>query len=314
MRKGTDSPRFPHSAALFKFCLQVMTARRSARVHDQEVGNILNYNPSDTSHWKRGKKAVKSIFALDALARTLDVSSELVQDLADGVINLDEAWYEFEECEDIRKANALLNPELKVERRTRLMRSEEVCARLLSQARVTSTPIYLPEIVEVLPFLTMISGDVAEKLARSARAKPGNFLIRYRKGDMRAHTRAAIAREISRIILFSERESLGLLPRHPMVEFLEMIDFSNALLVPRERLVEETAQLSARVDVVKALSETFWVPKAMIRTRLKQLALLGLADQELMSPEVGVRRVQGELDQVRFPSAGALPSAGGLNN
>ncbi len=297
MRKSTESPRFPQSASLFKFCLRAMEVRRQSKVHDQEVGNILDYNPSDTSHWKRGKKAVKSIYALDALSHHLNVNPELVQDLADGLIDIDEAWYEFEEAEELKIANQSLTAELKQERRKRLLRSEQVCAQLLTKANTHSIPIFLPEVVSALPFISIVQGEVAEKIARSSRGKPGQFLIRYRKGDMKAHTRAAIAREIARIVMFSEREPLGLYEPNPQIEFLEMLDFSNSLLVPREQLIQETESLSSRVDLVKALSEAFWVPKSVIRTRIKQIALDNLNDTELAAPAVQVRDILGGQSQ-----------------
>ncbi|MEN9825187.1 MAG: hypothetical protein RI953_932, partial [Pseudomonadota bacterium] len=101
MRKASEVQRFPHSAVLFKFCLRVLETRRTdSKVHDQDVGNILDYNPSDTSHWKRGKKAVRSIFALEALSRELDVDVELIEDVASGALDFDEAWFDFCESEE----------------------------------------------------------------------------------------------------------------------------------------------------------------------------------------------------------------------
>ena len=44
-----------------------MVDQRNGKVHDQEVGAILSFNPSDCSHWKRGEKHVKSVFALAKL-------------------------------------------------------------------------------------------------------------------------------------------------------------------------------------------------------------------------------------------------------
>ena len=50
-RSGTA--KFPHSVQLFKFTQKVMVDQRGGKVNDQEVGSILNFNPSDCSHWKR---------------------------------------------------------------------------------------------------------------------------------------------------------------------------------------------------------------------------------------------------------------------
>lgn len=304
MRKNSETARFPQSAALFKFCLRVMEVRAGAKVHDQEVGNILGYNPSDTSHWKRGKKAVRSIYALDALASALDASSEVIQDLADGAIELDDAWYEFEESEELRRVNARLTPDLLIERRQRLVQIERFASDLLRRAGVVTIPVFLPEVLSVLPSISLVQGEVPEKIARSSKGKPGSFLVRYRKGDLKAHTRAAIAREIARILLFSNREAFGMGPWREELEFLEIVDLSNCLLAPKEQLIREIESLSARVDVVKALAEVFWVPKSVVRCRLKQIAIESLSDADLAKPPLDVRE---HIGAVR--SRGSVPSA-----
>jgi hypothetical protein len=62
--KRSGATKFPSSVQLFKFCQKVLMHQRGTKVRDQEVGAILNFNPSDCSHWKRGEKNVRSVFAL----------------------------------------------------------------------------------------------------------------------------------------------------------------------------------------------------------------------------------------------------------
>ena len=71
--KRSGAAKFPNSVQLFKFCQKVMMHQKGGKVRDQEVGSILNFNPSDCSHWKRGEKNVRSVFALAKLADTLGV-------------------------------------------------------------------------------------------------------------------------------------------------------------------------------------------------------------------------------------------------
>ena len=78
-----------------------MTDQRGNKVNDQEVGSILNFNPSDCSHWKRGEKNVKSVFALTTLAAALKVESGLIFDIASGAIDLDEAYFEYLESKSM---------------------------------------------------------------------------------------------------------------------------------------------------------------------------------------------------------------------
>lgn len=274
MRKGAEAQRFPQSALLFRFCLRVLETRKlNEKVHDQAVGNILQYNPSDTSHWKRGKKAVRSIYALDALSQTLDVDIDTIQDLADGLIDFEEAWFDFLEAEEYRRTMRELNPEMLQERRQRQRQFDKLAADLLAKANISSIPVYLPELLQVLPFIQLAQGDVAEKLVRTSRIKPGQYAVRYRKGELRAHTRAAITREISRVVMYSEREQFGLPSRQDALTFLEVIDFSNALLVPTDLLISEMQKVPARMNLIKRLSEIFWVPKAVIRERIATVVL-----------------------------------------
>ena len=100
--KRSSSVKFPNSVQLFKFCLKVMAYKKGSKVRDQEVGAILNFNPSDCSHWKRGEKNVKSVFVLAKLSEALGVESSLIHDVASGAINLDEAFFEYIESNSIK--------------------------------------------------------------------------------------------------------------------------------------------------------------------------------------------------------------------
>jgi hypothetical protein len=293
MRKSPEAPRFPQSAALFKFCLEALQATKGGRIHDQEVGNILGYNPSDTSHWKRGKKAVRNIHALEKLAQTVGTSSELIQDLADGLLSFDDAWFEFEELIEIRRLNASMTPELQVERQKRLQAIEQVAASILAKARIQSLPVFLPEIIELFPYIKVVSGELTGRLARSLRGKPGSFQIKHRKGEMNAHTRLALAREVARLILLCERDNLGLPAKHDGLETAEVFALSHALLIPRDLLRAEMQRQPMRVDMIGTLSEAFWVPRASIRSRIKEIILENLTRDELVREPLSVRTTDG---------------------
>ncbi|NBO39089.1 hypothetical protein EBU99_10960 [bacterium] len=286
MRKATDTQRFPQSAVLFKFCLRVLEARRTdGKVHDQDVGNILDYNPSDTSHWKRGKKAVRSIFALEALSRELDVDIELIEDIASGGLEFDEAWFDFCESEEEARVSKVQGGlTFSKNRRDRQVLMEEVARNLTSRAGVTSVPVYLPEVMTALPFIQLVQAEVTDKLARSNRLKPGQYVIRYRKGDLTAHIRCAIAREVARIILLSERDQFMLPVRTEETTTTEIIDLANALLVPAELLKAELTKVPARANMVQYLADLFWVPKVVIRSRLVTLLMRDAGEVVFQSP------------------------------
>lgn len=290
MRKSSDIQRFPQSALLFRFCFRVLeTRKRDSKIHDQEVGNILQYNPSDTSHWKRGKKAVRSVYALEALAEHLDIDLDTIQDICDGTLDFDEAWFDYVEAEEDRKATTDLTPAIWNERRNSQLALEKVAANILVNAHIQSVPVYLPEVLNAIPFIQVVQGEVSDKIARSSRVKPGQYSIRYRKGEMRAHTRCAIAREIARVILFSEREQFNISSKSDNLSFFEIVDLSNALLVPTAALRSEVQKVSNRVNMVKTLADVFWVSKSVIRARLAQLVLEDASESVFTAAQIAAR-------------------------
>lgn len=290
MRKASEAQRFPQSAVLFKFCLRVLETRKpDGKVHDQDVGNILDYNPSDTSHWKRGKKAVRSIFALEALSRALDVDIELIEDIASGALDFDEAWFDFCESEDeARQSKVQSGLTYSKVRRDRQLMMEHVAQSISTRAGTSSVPVFLPELLNAVPFIQLVQADVTDRLARSNRVKPGQYVIRYRKGDLTSHIRCAIAREVARIILMSEREQFMLPPRSEETTTTEIIDLANALLVPSDLLKAELTKVPARANMVQYLSDLFWVPKVVIRSRLVTLLMKDAGDAIFQAPTVAM--------------------------
>jgi hypothetical protein len=290
MRKASEAQRFPQSAVLFRFCLRVLEERKpDGKVHDQDVGNILDYNPSDTSHWKRGKKAVRSIFALEALSRALDIDVELIEDVASGALDFDEAWFEFSESEDEARQSKLQSGlTYSRQRRDRQLMMEQVARAITSRAEAASVPVFLPELMNAVPFIQLVQADVTDRLARSNRVKPGQYVIRYRKGDLTSHIRCAIAREVARIILVSEREQFMLPARTEESSPTEIVDLANALLVPSDLLCAELTKVPPRANMVKYLSDLFWVPKVVIRSRLVTLLMKDAGDVVFDAPTVSM--------------------------
>lgn len=272
MRKDLQGKRFPESSLLFQFCLAVLKTRRSsAKVHDQDVGDILGFNPSDTSQWKRGKKAVRSVQALERLARVLDVDFETLHDLSDGSLDFDEAWAEFLEAEESRTQMDMLSPEQRQQFHQRESLLEAFAEEVHRKANITTVPVYVPEILESFPFIQASASDVQERLAWVSRIRPGNYLIRFRKGEMRAHTRVGIVTEIARVLLTSERGQFNFPEMVPELLPLEVKALAKALLVPASVLRMEFKKQSPRVNTIRGMAEVFWVPKFVIRSRMVRL-------------------------------------------
>jgi len=274
--KRSGAVKFPNSVQLFKFCQKVLMSQRGVKVHDQEVGQILSFNPSDCSHWKRGEKNVRSVFSLAKLAEALQVETTLVHDVASGAVGLDEAFYEWQESNAFK---ALLNkaaaaaPAQVAEARRRV---ETFVAQLHEQCEFSTPPLYIPEVLRFFAFVTTQPTEMMDKLSRILRVKPGQYSIQFRKGDLKPQTRMCMTKDLARIIFEGERErfpELGKLDAN-LVELEETI-FCASLLVPKNILLAEMAKLDSRRNVVSELATLFWVPKSLMGFQLTDIVRSG---------------------------------------
>lgn len=264
--------KFPHSVQLFKFCQQVLCEHRGKKVHDQDIGAILNFNPSDCSHWKRGEKNIKSVFALEKLAAHLDVESALIHDLASGVIALEEALFEYHESQTLQTLQASMGDLDATALAARYTAVEAFVADLHTRAAFTTPPLYLPEVMRFFPFVTTQPTDMMDKLSRILRTKPGQYMIQFRKGELRPQTRMSIAKDLARVIFEGERERFPMLgtANAEMVAYEELY-FTANLLAPKALLSTELGRLDARRNIVAELSATLWIPKVLVSFQLQEI-------------------------------------------
>lgn len=274
MKRAGDA-KFPNSVQLFKFCQKVLVGHNNGKVHDQTIGQILGFNPSDCSHWKRGEKNVKSVFALSKLARALKVESSLIHDLANGVIKLEEAWYEYQFS---RSYPALLEQAKKCGEEAVIRarkRIDSFVSKLLDQANFATPPLYLPEVMRFFPQIIIQQADLIDVLSRVLRTKPGQYTIKYKKGDLKPQTRMSIAMDLARIILEGERQNypeLGAVDEGLLA--YEKVYFAINLILPQEMLRCELAKVDSRCNLLSELSATFWAPKTTIGLQLQNLSAL----------------------------------------
>jgi hypothetical protein len=275
--KRSEATKFPSSVQLFKFCQKVMMHQRgNKRVNDQEIGNILEFNPSDCSHWKRGEKSVRSVFSLAKLSETLKVESSLIHDLASGQSQLDEAYFEYTESNNLAavmtKAQEAGSDAMTAARQ----RVEAFVTKLHGQVQFTTPPLYLPEVLRFFAFIQMQPVDMIDRLSRILRLRPGQYAINYRKGDLKAQTRMSVLKDLSRIIFEAERArfpELGAM-NEALLPFEQMLFIAN-LLVPKAMLREEMSRLDNRRNVVNELSAMFWVPKSLICFQIQEAVRTG---------------------------------------
>ncbi len=108
--KNTRQDKYPHSATLFRFCKRALEMRYAGNVKviDQDVGSILGYDPADCSHWKKGKKNIKTLGILKSIADHLSIDERLLIGITSGHIRLDEALFEYKGYGDFSFSNTNL--------------------------------------------------------------------------------------------------------------------------------------------------------------------------------------------------------------
>lgn len=271
--KPLSSVKFPHSVQLFKFCQKVLSERKNKKIHDQEVGEILDFNPSDCSHWKRGEKNVKSVFSLSKLSEVLDVDTALLHDLASGILTLDEAYYEYSEARDIK--NCLLESKSHRANREYHERIERVrlfIQKLHEKAEYKTPPLYLPEVFRFFPYIRMQPVEMIEKLSRVLRTKPGQYTIQFKKTELKPQTRMSIVQNFAKILLEGERHRFPELSSYSS-EFMkyEELAFVAEILIPKELLQNELKKLDVRRNLILELSSIFWAPKLLVAYQLQNI-------------------------------------------
>jgi hypothetical protein len=258
-----------------------MMHQKGTKVRDQEVGSILNFNPSDCSHWKRGEKNVRSVFALAKLADALSVETTLIHDITSGTADLDEAFFEYQEAKSFRALKGQIqkvNPEQLKAARERVV---EFTQRIQQECEFQTPPLYLPEVMRTFAFISTQPVDMLDKLSRILRVKAGQYCIQYKKGELKAQTRMSMVKDLARIIFEGER---GRFPEFgPMqaelVAYEEQVFVAN-LLLPRSMLQSELSKLDTRRNVISELSTIFWVPKSLISYQLQEIVCETLKPSE----------------------------------
>ena len=291
--KRSGAVKFPNSVQLFKFCQKVLMAQKGGKVHDQEVGSILNFNPSDCSHWKRGEKNVRSVFSLAKLAEALQVETSLGHDVASGASGLDEAFYEWQESNGLKalvqKAAECGDDALSAARR----KVEAFAQALHGQSEFTTPPLYVPEVLRFFAFVTTQPTEMMDKLSRILRVKPGQYSIQYRKGDLKPQTRMCMVKDLARILFQGERARFPELGERsasqPALAEYEETVFIASLLVPKAMLLAEMAKLDSRKNVIAELAALFWVPKSLVGFQLQDILRSGERPQG-MAPSRNVTR------------------------
>ena len=292
--------KYPHSATLFQFCRRVLDHKFGGiRVIDQDVGQILGFDPADCSHWKKGKKNIRSIHAMRSIADHLDVDEKLVVDVASGEMTATEAYFEYAgygatfvdpkvidlaKKDYYRRHTHTWSRDMEMEFKAYFSIDEQEIDRVVDHIHrkidFKEAPLYLPEIVAAFPHLKLQTDD--SESAKSSESTP--FPVRFRQDSevteisypadikMKPYIRYQIAKCLSRSFLVDKSD-----PPRDMASHFEHIHevqaniFATKLLTPGNLVKKELANLNVAKDIVSQLAEVFWVSKTLMNRRLKEI-------------------------------------------
>jgi len=282
--------RYPNTAALFQFCKMVLSEKyNNSRVIDQDIGQILDYDPADCSHWKKGRKNIKSVYAIKRLSEHLEVDENIIFDVVSGEMDLDEAYFEYfgyrnfsidqDVKESARKEFYRKNPgswsrekeedfynQYKIDRSKINAIIDEIYGRI----NFSEVPLYLPEVVSCYEDLDLEPTDeLLPEVAKLTKVDDKRFVIRYKAGQMKAYVRYAIARELGNYFINKDKYLTSKVVTPTPVQEAENSLFAGKLLVPTKHLKKVVQNLSLKKDLLVQMTDIFWVSKTLISLRFK---------------------------------------------
>ncbi len=296
MKKATDI-KYPHAANLFQFCRRVLDQKfGGVRVIDQDIGQILGFDPADCSHWKRGKKNVRSIQAMKSIADHLGVDERLVIDVASGEIDDLEAFHEFsgygafavdpKAYETAKKDfyrrhatdwNKELEAEFKEKSSINESQIDQVVAAIHQRISFAEAPLYLPEISAAYQDLKLQPIDSSTQDGSRTNVEvtrsDGKTQISYQQGaELKPFMRFRLAKAMAGHFMREVRLEKG--EDHEFSQHIQDVRsnlFAAKLLAPANLIRVEISQVNVARDVVTQMAETFWVSKSLMNRRLKSV-------------------------------------------
>ncbi|MBC7530631.1 MAG: hypothetical protein H7318_03570 [Oligoflexus sp.] len=292
--KKVEANRYPHSATLFKFCKEALEIRYdgNVKVIDQDVGAILGYDPADCSHWKKGKKNIRSLTTLRSIAEHLNVDEGLLIDITSGKVTLDEAVFEFKGYGEFTLSGKPLEalkkeyfknpqrwqggnqiPAFEVHFHKQRKQVVQLANELIEQGGFTETPLYIPEIYRLVPNVTVAHNPEQVDVFTVRHDDEGAELktvVNFQSGEARPYLRFIAGKALFKHLLGTGRINSEALNETPaeIVDILANV-FAGALLIPSELLREEVQKLDMSFDMIRQLSEIFWVSRSLMNQRLR---------------------------------------------
>ena len=292
--KKTVENLYPHSATLFRFCKAALEIHYdgNVKVIDQDVGAILSYDPADCSHWKKGKKNIRALSTLRSLADHLRIDEHLLISIAAGKVSLPEAVFEFrgygnfnlqEKPLEVLKKDFFKNP-ARWQTGDGIKTFEEVfdvnrsvvasiANEVLQLGKFDESPIYVPEIFSLFPNITLVlDPDLEEPYVVSGAGEGTARLctLSYRDEDMKPYIRFLLVKELFKFLCLAQHALTARLSATPKAVLdVQGNIFASMMLIPDHLLRKEVDNLDSTLDFVAQLTDTFWVSKALMNSRLR---------------------------------------------
>ncbi len=293
--KKTSDIKYPSSANLFQFCRLVLDHKfGGVRVIDQDVGQILGFDPADCSHWKKGKKNIRSIQAMKSIAEHLGVDERLVVDVAAGELDENEAFFEYTgygafdidpklveaaKKDFYRKNASNWSKEKEQEFKMSLDIDEPMLDELVkdihAKINFSEAPLYLPEVAghyTEIKFATTTPPEDPTKIKVEHETKDNTHTIQYPQGtEARPYVRFRIAASMGHYFIAQKRRlhAADLDESARYVLDVQANLFAAKLLTPANLIRKEMQQINVAKDIISQLAEIFWVSKTFMNRRLK---------------------------------------------
>ena len=295
--------KYPQSARLFSFCKSVLDVKFSnVRVIDQDVGQILGFDPADCSHWKKGRKHIRSIDSMRAIATHLGVDERLVVDVAIGDLTDAEALLEYRGLGHLEVNPAIADAVRREWQRhhgqawTTEMESKvkaffavnhvalnAIIEDIHGRLNFREAPLFLPEISKSFPKLRFSSRSRDQVEATSAvdittpsarRLPDGIFVVQCLDGT---ETRPVVRFHMARVLapfFISELMEPAHVAFKEHEEYMKDVYsnvFAARLLVPSKLVREEMTRVDLGSDIVSQLAGVFWVSRTLMNRRLRDI-------------------------------------------
>ena len=256
----SENPRFPNSAHLFQLCKEILTVKhaRGEKVTDQDIGALLDFDPADCTHWKYGRKNIKTNQSLNLIADKLNLDARSLADVVSGRVSFLDTLSDFKsygafECDETIRSRLVFEAQ-----------------ELVKKTNTNSLPIYVPELLSQIPNVVVKPMEAQDELIEEMTDGDKTIISWSKKVKLCGSIRFFLMQRVARLYLSQHHERLYL-GKEPRPEECNL--FALFLLMPTHLLQLACCQRDPAKDIVDQFSQFFWLSRSLVNTRLKDFLL-----------------------------------------